>query len=149
LQSGNEDDETGYEEMLGIFNQVQKNFEEAFSGFYSSLFDISERSLKPLYRIEVNESRVLVIFDFPFVEKKEDLSIEATEKTLTVSAKMKRPISMLVGGPYQRNFEFDKYSQKIILPVTVDPTKAKAKFRGGLLRVEFPFQSTSKTIMIE
>jgi len=119
-----------------------------FAEFHDSLFDITERALRPLYRIETNQGIVRVLFDMPFVAKKEDLTLLATEDTISVEANMEKSVSILVGGSYQRNVEFDKYRIKLRLSEKVDPSKAKAKFEKGILAVEFPVKKTSHSIRI-
>lgn len=145
-QGSDEDDDFESAQML---NEAARSFDEFFAGFHDSLFDINERSLKPLYKIEVSEDCVRVLFDLPFVGAKEDLSISATDDTLSVEAKMKRPVSMMVGGPYQRNVEFDKYAKKIRLPVRVNPNDAKARFQNGILLVEFALKKPSSPVLIQ
>ncbi len=79
---------------------------------------------------------VAVTFDLPYV-RKEDISLTSTEETLSVDAKMKKPVTMKLGGSIQRHFQFEKYSKKIRLPLRVDPNNAKARFRNGRLVVSY------------
>ena len=144
-----DDDEEEERGSLDLVDEITRNIEEIFSGFHDSLFDVAERSLKPLYRIETTEENVRVSFDLPFVAKREDLSLTATEKTLSIEAKTSRPVSMMVGGPYQKRVEFVRYCATIKLPTRVNPDKAKAKFRNGILAVEFPSSKTSRPVRIE
>ncbi|MBI2648587.1 MAG: Hsp20/alpha crystallin family protein [Thaumarchaeota archaeon] len=94
------------------------------------------KSLKPLYRIEVSDEQLIVTFDLPYVWK-EDISLTSTEETLSIEAKMKRPVTMRLGGSIQRHFQFEKYSKKIRLPLRVNPDDARAMFRNGLLAVSY------------
>jgi HSP20 family molecular chaperone IbpA len=141
-----QDDKT---ESSGLIDEIAGNLEEIFFGFHDSLFDINDMCLKPLYRVEAVDGNLKVIFDLPFVEKKEDLSLSATEETLSVEAKTKAPVSMMVGGPYQKGFEFDRYRAKIMLPTRVDPDSARAKFRNGMLLVEFSLGKASHPVKIQ
>jgi HSP20 family protein len=132
-----------------MFSEIENEIEEAFSGFHSSLFDLNRKSLQPLYRIEVSEESIRVIFDLPLVERKEDLVLSATPDTLSIQAAIRKPVSLMVGGPYQRNVEFEKYSKKIRLPIQVEPERAKAKFQNGLLIVEFHSGRMGTRVRIE
>jgi len=102
-----------------------------------SLFDMTSRSLRPLFKIQTTSEAVTVTFDLPFVEKK-DISVTTTENTLSVDAKMRKTVTMRVGGTVQRRVQFERYTRHISLPVRVKPESAKATFRNGLLRVKIP-----------
>jgi HSP20 family protein len=138
-----------YDEDADVFREIERTMDEVFSGFHKSLFDVESKALKPLYRIEATEDYVTVTFDLPFVQSKQDLTLNSTEDTLSLEAKMKRPVSLMVGGPYQRNVEFDKYSKKIRLPVRVHPEMAKATFSNGVLSVRFPVRTSGSSVKIE
>ena len=69
--------------------------------------------------------------------------LNASEDSFTLEAKMTRPVSLRVGGPYQKDFELDKYSKKVRLPSKVHPEQAKATFSNGLLVVRFPIRKPS------
>jgi HSP20 family protein len=111
--------------------------EDALFGERRPLFDVKTRSLRPLFKIEATEEAVTVTLDLPRVEKK-DISLTSTADTLGVEAKMRRPITLRVGGVIQKRVMFERYTGHFTLPSRVDPEKAKATFRNGLLRVKFP-----------
>jgi HSP20 family protein len=134
------------EEGSGI--KLRRIMEEAFGGISSELCEPSENCLRPLYRIEVNEDYVTVIFDMPKA-RKEDIIVSASEKMLAVEARLVEPVSLMMGGSLQRRVRFDKYARMIRLPVRVNPDKATATFMHGLLRVKFPIEREGKTISIE
>jgi HSP20 family protein len=139
------------EDDSDVFGEIERTIDEAFSGFHRSLFDLERRCLKPLYRIEASEEYVTATFDLPCVESKQDLVLNATEDSFNLEAKMKRPVSLMVGGPYQKNVEFDKYSKKVRLPAKVYPEKAKARFSNGVLVVQFPIRKkpSSSSVKID
>jgi len=122
-----------FEEMERRVNAI---IHQTISGMHNRLFDIESKSLKPLFKIEVSDEQVMVTFDLPYV-RKEDISLTSTEDALSIEAKMRKPISMKLGGSMQRHFQFEKYSKKIALPVRVDPKDASAAFRNGLLIVTY------------
>ena len=137
------------EEESEVITEFTRSVENLFSGFFDSLCDVSERSLKPLYRIEATENSLKVVFDLPFVAKREDLILSATEDTLSIDAKTNRPVSMMVGGPYQKKVEFVRYCTTIRLPTKVNPENSTARFRNGILVVEFPLAKTRHEVRIQ
>lgn len=111
--------------------------EDFLLGADRPLFDLESRSLRPLCRIEAGQAGVTVTFDLPYVEKK-DIALTSTENTVEIEAKMRKPVTIRVGGSVQRRVLFQRYTTRVSLPVSVDPEKARATFRNGLLRVKFP-----------
>ncbi len=129
-----------WEDESDLFDEMDRRvhaiLRQTLGGMHDSLFDMDSKSLKPLFRIEVSDEQVVVIFDLPYVGK-EDISLTSTEETLSIEAKMKKPVTMKLGGSIQRHFQFEKYSKKIRLPLRVDPNNAKARFRNGRLVVSY------------
>lgn len=129
-----------WEDESDLFDEVDRRVQailrQTMAGMRNSLFDMDSKSLKPLYRIEVTDEQVVVTFDLPYV-RKDDISLTSTEETLSIEAKMKKPITMKLGGSIQGHFQFEKYSKKIRLPLRVDPDDARASFRDGLLVVSY------------
>ena len=132
-----------------VLSEIGKEIEEMYTGYHDALFDVAERCLKPLYRIETAPHSLKVILDMPFVARKEDLTMTATEMSLNVEAKTKRPVSVLVGGPYQKQVEFEKYSLSISLPIAINPANGYAKFRNGIVVITFPLSKKSHTVKID
>ena len=93
-----EDESDPFDEMD---RRVHAILRQTMAGMHTSLFDMDSKSLKPLYRIEVSDERVTVTFDLPYV-RKEDISLTSTEETLSIEAKMKKPVTMKLGGSIHR-----------------------------------------------
>jgi HSP20 family protein len=77
--------------------------------------------IDPLTDVVEEDDKIKVIVDMPGVEK-EDIKLYVSEdgRTLTIDAKGKER----------------RYYKEIKLPATVDPNKAKATYRNGVLSVE-------------
>jgi HSP20 family protein len=121
--------------------------DETLTGIESTLFDVEAKCLKPLYRIEATDDEVVVTLDLPCVNK-EDVVVSSTEDSLNIEAKMRRPVSLRIGGSSQREEEFERYSKSIRLPARVDPSRARATFRSGILTVRLPILRRGKTVRI-
>jgi len=129
------------DEESDAFEEVERGFnsilEEAYSSSISWLFDLERNSLKPLYRIEIGKKQVSVLIDLPGVEK-QNVSIKVGEDVLSIDARMKKPVTVLVGGTLQKELRFERYWKSITLPVKVDPDKARARIRNGVLKIRIP-----------
>jgi HSP20 family protein len=84
---------------------------------------------KPLIDVLESEEAVHVIAEMPGIEK-ENIQLNATDLILDIET--------LDGNP--------KYSERVELPVKVDPQSAKATYKNGVLEVTFKrLESSSRT----
>jgi len=127
--------------------RVQSILEATSRELEESLFDVESKSLKPLIDIKLTNAEVTITFDLPFAAK-EKISLTSTEDSVSVEAKMRKPITMQMGGHLQKRVEFEKYTNKIRLPVKVDPRRARAKFRNGHLVVRFPIARRGNIVKV-
>ncbi len=129
------------DEESDAFEEVEREIdsilEEAYSSSISWLFDLERNSLKPLYRIEIGKRQLSVLVDLPGVEK-QNVSVKVGEDVLSIDARMKKPVTVLVGGTLQKELRFERYWKSITLPVKVDPDKARARIRNGMLKIRIP-----------
>jgi HSP20 family protein len=135
------------EEFDKFEENIDRFFMRALAGIEGSLFDLESRSLRPLFRLDMDDKTVTVLFDLPHVNKR-DLEISATEDSVAVEAKMSKPVAMRVRTAHHRAVKFERYSERVLLPARVVPTKAKAKFANGILVVKIPRARAAKTIKI-
>ncbi|WP_440946485.1 archaeal heat shock protein Hsp20 [Methanosarcina sp. T3] len=84
---------------------------------------------KPLIDVLETEEKIHVIAEMPGIEK-ENIQLNATDLILDIET--------LDGNP--------KYSERVELPVKVDPQSAKATYKNGVLEVTFQrLESSSRT----
>src|SRR5208283_3686997 len=127
---------------------LENLFPEAFGMIGGSLFDLENRSLMPLFKLQVTDEMVTATFDLPGASK-DEISITCTVDTINVDAEMTRPVKLRVPGGHIEREEFARYSKRVILPVRVDPDKGTAKFRNGIVVVKLPRQHEGKPVQIE
>ena len=139
-------------EESDIFEEAERRIntvlEEIYSGSISWLYDLKRNLLRPLYKIEIRDKELIATFDLPGAQR-EDISISATEKSLSIEAAIRKPIRLMVGGHLQRHVEFERYAETIQLPVKIQPDKAKSAVKEGRLRVRFPLADHGRTIKVE
>ncbi|MHC1567307.1 MAG: Hsp20/alpha crystallin family protein [Candidatus Syntropharchaeia archaeon] len=93
--------------------------------------------LEPLAEIEEREDRIIIMVDLPNV-RKEDIEVHATEDAVEISAKMSQFVEWKKWGSIQREITFKSFRKYISLPSRIDPGKAEAIFRKGILKIELP-----------
>ena len=124
---------------------------EAFSGFFdslsASLFNNGRGSLRPLSRIDVDRENVTVTFDVPGVDKG-DVSVTCTQDSLSVEAQARKQSKSGTGKVRSSSVEFVSYSERVQLPVPVDPDRATANFKNGIVVVRLPRVETGRRIRV-
>lgn len=142
-----EKDET--EDIIDEINRRMRRIMRSameLSPLEEELYDIERRELRPLAQITEMDDQIIVSVDLPCVTK-ESIELKSTEDTLAIKAKMTECVRLLQYG--QREVEFENYRRSIKLPTTVDPTKAQASFKNGILEVRLPKKSYGSEISIE
>ena len=98
-------------------------------------WDLSRRCLDPLVNLEEEDDKIVVTADLPCVDK-DDISVRVKEKELVLKAKMRREMRFKSWGGAHRKISFNSFRKEISLPVPIDPDRAEANFRNGILKIE-------------
>ncbi|MHC1623792.1 MAG: Hsp20/alpha crystallin family protein [Candidatus Methanospirareceae archaeon] len=105
-------------------------------------------NLEPLYEVEDEDDEILVTFDLPCV-RKEDVEINTTKDTVEVIAKMSNAVCWERWGVVQKGITFQSFRRQIRLPEPIDPNKAHASLKNGILRITLPKIKRKVLISIE
>jgi len=131
----------------------ERNYDEIFDQVYMELvhysWDSVEKCLEPLSYIEDKKDQIVVTVDLPYVEDRKDISIKVTEDSLEIRAEIKKAIKWERWGTVQKHIEFKSFEKMVKLPSKVDPKKAKATFRRGILDISLPKVKRSFIIKIK
>jgi HSP20 family protein len=131
-------------EITRMRNLIRNALE--LSPLEEEFYDIEHKELRPLVQITETPDDIIVSVDLPCVTR-ENIDVKSTEDTLTIKAKMTECIRLLHYA--RKEMEFENYRKTIKLPSTVDPTKAKASFKNGVLEVRLPKKLYGREISIE
>lgn len=104
--------------------------------------------LEPLIHVREEDEEIVISADLPCV-RKEDIEIYCTEDAIEIRAKMARHMRFERWGTVQRKITFNSFRRSIALPVRVDPEKARASFRGGILEIRLPKKIKKTRIKVE
>ncbi|MDI6810089.1 MAG: Hsp20/alpha crystallin family protein [archaeon] len=105
-------------------------------------------NLEPLYEVEDKGDEIFVTFDLPLV-RKENIAINTTENTVEVTAKMSDAVCWARWGVVQKKITFQAFRKQIKLPEPIEPEKAQASFKNGILRINLPKVRRKVLITIE
>jgi len=113
--------------------------EEMFERFMERpSWDISTHSLEPLCDVFVSSDRVIVTADLPKVDPQSIRVNGISDDLIEITAKMRVKVNFEDLGVTHRRGEFSCFSCRVPLPVPVDASKARARFRRGILEVVLP-----------
>ena len=93
----------------------------------------------PAVDLEETDSEIIIKAELPGILEK-DVSLDATAHSLTLSGQRREysEIEDKKAGYIRRERSFGKFSRYFALPAKVDPDKAEAKFKDGVLEVKLP-----------
>lgn len=128
------------EEVWGALQDVDR-------GYGSSLRPQS-RMVVPACDIAETDDHFILTFDAPGV-KKEDINIEVTGRTLTVSGERKREEQAQKGSSYRLERSFGTFSRSFELPEGTNTEAVEAGYEHGVLKVTVPKAELGKTRKIQ
>lgn len=116
---------------------IEEAIEEMEREFENAGWNLREGCAEPLVYVNETESEIVITVDLPCV-KKEDIKINAGGKSVEIEAKAEEPFRFEHWGFVQKRVEFSYFRKIIALREKIDPTKARATFKKGVLRVVLP-----------
>ncbi|BCV23192.1 Hsp20/alpha crystallin family protein [Moorella sp. Hama-1] len=121
-----------WRELANVPNEMFRNF---FSGF---------GEMGPRIDVYQTDREVVATVELPGLVTKDDVEITATEDTLTVRGEIRRSEE---GG--ERNYFhserfYGNFSRTVSLPVQVQPEKATATYKNGILDIRIPRAENQK-----
>ena len=109
-------------------------------------------AVSPQADIYEDGNDIVVKAEIPGI-KKEDLSINMKENVITISGEKKSEEKVERKDYYRLERSFGSFSRNFQLPSEIEPEKAKATFRDGVLEIRVPkseaAREKTKTIPIE
>jgi HSP20 family protein len=106
--------------------------------------DLEQKVLAPLSCIREHESKWVLEFDLPLVDKK-DVNVFADSDTITVEAKLKETYC----DEHRKSYQYEYFKKSMSIPRGVDSDKITAKFADGRLTIILPKTFQGKKIKIE
>ena len=125
--------------MRERMEELEEIAEEMFDRFLERpSWDISAHSLEPLFDVSVSSDSVIVTADLPKVDPENIRISRISDDLIEITAKMRVKINFEDLGVTHRKGEFSYFSCRVPLPVPVDTSRAKARFKRGILEITLP-----------
>ncbi len=106
--------------------------------------DLEQKVLAPLSCIREHESKWVLEFDLPLVDKK-DINVFVDSDSITIEAKLKETYC----DEHQKSYQYEYFKKNTSLPKNVDSGKITAKFSDGRLVIVLPKAFQGKKISID
>ena len=143
---------------LSSFEDVEKMFDELFSGGWMSPFHFSQPSWShlpapfkgrtPHVDIVERDNEILVKAELPGVNK-DDMELTMTDNSVTIKGSTKAEEKEEKGNYHRCEISEGSFSRTVLLPADVDTDKARAKFNNGVLKLTIPKVKKSKNKKIK
>lgn len=130
------------------FRDLREEIDRLFEDFSRGRRGEAPTVWVPPMDLEETNDAYIVRFEIPGM-KREDLKISITEHTLTLSAERKCESEEKDRTVHRREIVYGKFTRSISFPAEIDPQKAKATYKDGILTVELPKSERAKPREIE
>lgn len=143
---------------LGHLEDMDRLFENFFSRGWLRPFNFEWPSFEDMPKVFEGkmphvdmlerDDEIEIKAELPGVEKK-DLDISATKNSVTISGTTRHEAKEEKGEYCRKEISRGTYSRTLALPAEVDETKARAKYKDGVLELVFPKLETTKRHNVE
>ncbi|ADL58844.1 small heat shock protein [Methanothermobacter marburgensis str. Marburg] len=119
------------EDMIKNMREMQKEFEKKISEYTENIPEKLNMDV-----IETDD-QIIIKTDLPGV-KKEDINIELTENTISISAVFEEEVEVQEANFVKKERKYGEARREMRLPEKIKVEEARAKFENGVLTVELP-----------
>lgn len=113
--------------------------DEMFRNFLSGFMDSS-----PRFDIYHNEKEVTATIELPGLASKDDVEITATEDSLSIRGEVRRSEQAEEQNYHRTERFYGSFARTVALPVKVEPEKATASYKNGILDIRIPIAANQR-----
>ncbi len=140
-------DITRWDPWKDLRDEIDRVF-DSFFGRYPTVSGEHKVYFIPAIDVEETENEYIVKAELPGLSK-EDIKISLRENSVTISGERKKEKEEK-GKTYHRvEMVYGKFARTIQLPDEIQPDKAKAEYKNGILTITLPKSEKSKPREIE
>lgn len=132
-----------FNEMMLLSENLNKMFNRFFDeGLLTpgrTIFsdELTEGTWSPDVDIYENKDSIIVKADLPGVEK-ENVKVEVKDNILSIRGERKEEKELKEHNVYRLERRYGEFIRNFRLPLKVDATKIKAKYKDGILEITLP-----------
>jgi HSP20 family protein len=124
-----------FEELRNLERRMNRLFEELVGEYRPALLAPEVR--QPFADIIDTGKEIKVTVELPGVDK-ENIQINATENMLEIKAEVKQEEEEKRGDYLRKERSYRMFQRSFSLPAEVDPSKARATYKNGVLEITLP-----------
>ena len=138
-----------FEEMRKIRNEIDAMFARFFGRpeVREAELTIPQGFREPLSDIFETDNEIVIVTELPGVNK-DDIKISASEDSIEIKAEV-REEKVKRENYFSQERRYKGFYRSLSLPVKVDPTKAKATYKNGLLEIRLPKKEAARKINVK
>lgn len=125
-------------DLINEYVEEMEALAEELLPFERPSWNVEAQTIEPLCNVFVTPNQVIVTADLPFSDPNSIKVEPIDEKTLEITARMKRRVCCEDLGIMHEKGEFSTFNCQTRIPVPVDTEKRKVKFKKGILEVRLP-----------
>ena len=104
--------------------------------------------LEPAAEVSESDGDVTVKLEVPGVEK-DQLHVSVTEDEVTVRGETRKETEEKKKNYYRQEIRYGAFQRTITVPADVDPAKASAELKQGILRITLPKAEQAKARRVD
>ncbi|MCX8030524.1 MAG: Hsp20/alpha crystallin family protein [Thermodesulfovibrionales bacterium] len=129
------------------FNLLRREIDSLFDNFFRSFdilpFESRFSTFSPKVDIVESEKEIKVLAELPGIDEK-DIEVTLNKDSLTIKGEKKEEKEEKKEGYYRMERAYGAFSRTIQLPIEIEPDKAEAQLKKGVLTVTLP--KSTKTL---
>ena len=122
-------------------------FEDLFREFFATP-ETGVGPLEPAAEVAESDGDVIVKLEVPGVEK-DQLHVSVTEDEVTVRGETRKETEEKKKNYYRQEIRYGAFQRTMPLPADVDPAKASAELKDGILKITLPKAAQAKARRVD
>jgi HSP20 family protein len=122
--------------------------DDAFEDFVRDFFGRDDAAVEPPVEVAESDSDITVKMLVPGVEK-DQLQVAIDEDVLTVRGEMRKEQEEKKKSYYRQEIRYGAFQRTVPLPADVDPAKAIAELKDGMLKITLPKAAQAKARRVD
>jgi HSP20 family protein len=124
--------------------QMERRFADLFSGRIARLWDEDDAEMtEPALDLFEDDNEIVVKAELPGMTK-DDIQISFADNVLTIRGEKKKEEEERDKNYYRAERVYGAFVRSLVLPAEVNPDKARAVFKNGVLEIRMPKTEAAK-----
>jgi HSP20 family protein len=125
--------------------------DDLFEDLFREFFRVPEAGagpLEPAAEVAESDGEVIVKLEVPGVDK-DQLHVSVTDDAVTVHGETRKETEEKKQSYYRQEISYGAFRRTVPLPADVDPAKASAELKNGILKITLPKAAQAKAHRVE